>query len=417
MGKVLVDLSPLREHADFRKLWFGSVVSQLGTQFSAVAIAYAVYSITGSVLDVGLISAIQVIPALFGAVFGGSIVDAMDRRNLLLITNSMLAVVASMMAVVVDRPHPDLPILYILAGLLSLVQSIATPAQTSLQVAIVGRDMIMRASAITSVARQMSTVLGPTLGGAVIATAGAGVAFWVDAASFVVILGFIFALSRRPTVGGTTPFGLRSIAEGFSFARSRQSILGCFIADLNATILGMPVALFPALAIHHFHGDVRTLGLLYSAPSVGALGAAGFSGWTKRIRRPGYAVSVVIVIWGVALAAFGLVDRLVVGLVLLAIAGGADMISAILRGTIIQTEAPDRLRGRLSSLQSAVTGVGPRIGNTEAGLVAAVSNTQISVVSGGVGCVIGMALIARLMPQFIQYRLPDAAQDINLDLN
>jgi MFS family permease len=416
MGRILVDVSLLREHPEFRKLWLGNVVSQLGTQFSTVAIAYEVYHLTNSVLDVGLISTIQLVPAVFGAVFGGSIADAMDRRKLLLVTNSVLAVIASMMAVDVGRPHPGLSILYVLAGLLSLVQSVATPTQTSLQTSIVGRGMILRASALTSVARQMSTILGPTLGGTVIATAGPKIAFWADAASFVVILAFIFSLRQRHQVGDTTPFGRRSIIEGFAFIRSRQSILGCFVSDLNATGLGMPQSLFPAMAVQHFHGGVRTLGFLYSAPSVGAFCAASSSGWAKRIRRPGYAVSIVIAIWGVALAAFGLVNSLALGLAFLAIAGGADMISAIFRGTIIQTESPDRLRGRLSSLQSAVTGMGPRIGNTEAGLVAAATNTRISVVSGGLGCVVGMAIIARLMPDFVQYRLPHATGEGELEL-
>ena len=170
----------------------------------------------------------------------------------------------------------------------------------------------------------------------------------------------------------------------------------------------MPTALFPALALHHFHGGLGLAGVLYAAPGFGALVASGMSGWTPRVRRPGRAVVIAITIWGLGLAGFGLVSYLPLAVLLLAIAGGADVISAVFRSTIIQTQTPDRLRGRLSSLQQAVVTSGPRLGNGEAGIVAALTNTQFSVISGGLGCVIGIAIIAKAMPNFVNYEISSA---------
>lgn len=409
MAKVFADISPLREHPEFRRLWIGSVVSQFGSQLSTVAIAYEVFHLTNSDLDVGLVSLVQLVPSLFGFVLGGSVADAMDRRKLLLLTNTMMAVVAFVMAEDVSRAHPSLIALYGLAGVLALIQSIGSPAQSALQIAIVGRETIMKATALTSLSRQLSTVVGPGVGGVLIAAFGSKAAFWANAASFIVILVSVLSVTSRAPVGGVTRFGWTSIVEGFAFLRGRQAIQGTFIGDLNATILGMPTALFPAIAIHHYHGGPETLGLLYAAPAAGALLGGVFSAWTSRIRRLGYAICVCIAIWGVFLIVFGLATSIVLGLFCLAVAGAADMVSEILRNTILQTEAPDRLRGRLTSIQTAVVQSGPRLGNTEAGLVAAVSSTQVSVVSGGIGCVVGIAIIAKLMPKFVNYELPDTS--------
>ncbi len=178
-------------------------------------------------------------------------------------------------------------------------------------------------------------------------------------------------------------------------------------------ILGMPTALFPALGLEHFHGGARAVGYLYAAPGVGALAITFLSGWTNRIRRPGYAVCVAIALWGAAIALFGVVRSLPIALLLLGFAGAADVISAVFRNTIIQTEAPDRLRGRLSSIQTAVVTAGPRLGNLEAGGVASAFGTTTSVISGGLGCIVGIAVVARVLPKFLSYELsrPEADHD------
>ena len=409
MAKVFVDITPLRRYPAFRRLWAGNAVSQIGSQLSVVAVALEVYNLTHSDLDVGLISLVQLVPALFGSVVGGAIADAMDRRKLLVFTSSVMALFAMGMALEVGRHHPSVLVLYALAGGAAMFQGVNGPASTAVMISIVERDVMVQANALRQLSNQISSVLGPALAGIMIAAfGGTRIVFWANAGSFLFAIAAVLSVGARPPQGGATRFGWKSITEGFAFLRGRQVMQGTFIADLNATILGMPTALFPAMASTHFHGGPRTVGLLYAAPGIGAAIGASLSGWTSRIRRPGYAVCVAVACWGVALAIFGLAPWTIVAIACLAIAGGADMISAIFRSTIIQVEAPDRLRGRLTSIQMAVVQSGPRLGNTEAGLVAAATSTQFSVVSGGIGCVIGIALVAKLMPRFVGYELPPA---------
>lgn len=405
MAGLLVDITPLRQYPQFRRLWVGNALSSVGSQLSVVAIAYEVYHVTHSNLDVGLISLIQLVPSLFGSFIGGAIADAMDRRKLLMITGTVLAAFSMGMALDVDRAHPSLSVLYLLAAGAAVFNSVNMPAQTAVLISIVEREMVVKANALRQLSNQIASVLGPTLAGVLIAAWGTKVAFWANAVSFFIAIAAVMTVGARPPAGGTTRFGWRSIVEGFAFLKTRPAIQGCFIADLNAMVLGMPTALFPAMAATHYHGGPRLVGLLYAAPGIGAIIGAGLSGWTSKVRRPGYAICVFGVAWGVALIGFGLVPWAGVAVVCLGLAGAADIIAAVFRGTIIQTETPDRLRGRLTSIQLAVVGNGPRLGNTEAGLVAAATSTQFSVVSGGIGCVVGVALIAKLLPRFLHYEL------------
>jgi MFS family permease len=411
MAGVLVDIAPLRRYPMFRRLSLGNALSNTGSQLTVVAVAYEVYHLTHSALDVGLVSLVQLLPALFGAFVGGSIADAMDRRKLLVTTGTTMAAIAVAMALDVGRDHPSLALLYVLAGTQAFVQAINSPAQTAALLGVVEREMIARANALRQLSNQISSVIGPAVAGVLIASFGTTDSFWVIAGCNLVALSVLVGIGARPPTGGATRFGWRSIVEGFAFLKTRPVIQGCFIADLNAMVLGMPTALFPALAVTHFHGGARTVGLLYAAPGIGAIFGAALSGWTHQVRRPAVAITFFTCGWGLALVAFGLVPWLGPAVFFLGVAGAVDMVASVFRGTITQTETPDRLRGRLTSIQMAVVGNGPRLGNTEAGLVAAASSAQISVISGGIGCVVGMILIARLLPRFYRYQLPRADSD------
>jgi MFS family permease len=210
-----------------------------------------------------------------------------------------------------------------------------------------------------------------------------------------------------PPAGGGTKAGLRSILEGLRFVRERPILQGVFIVDLDAMVFGMPRALFPALGTEVFRGGTTAVGLLYAAPGAGALLAALTTGWVSRIRRHGLAVVIAVAIWGAAITAFGFSRSLPLALGLLAIAGAADVVSAVFRATMLQTSIPDSLRGRLSALQIAVVTGGPRLGDAEAGAVAALTDVRVSVVSGGLACLAGVAVLALLLPQFVRYHRPD----------
>jgi MFS family permease len=404
--RLFVDISPLRNSAQYRRLWFGYAVNQLGSQLTIVAVAYQVYRLTGSSLDVGLISLAQLVPAIIGPIVGGSLADAMDRRTILLFTNVGGALCTVGLAVNASLGHPGLWPLYACGALSATFSGVDQPTRNAMMLMLVDRDSFVAANALRTLLQQIALVVGPSVAGLLLAGFGIRTVFLVDVVTFVVALLTVASLHSHPPSEGGTQFGWQSVLEGFRFLRGRQAVQGCFIIDLNAMILGMPTALFPALGVHYFHGGAQAVGYLYAAPGAGSFLAALFSGWTPRIRHQGRAVVIVVGVWGLAIATFGLVHILWIALILLAVAGGADVISAVFRSSIIQQEVPDRLRGRLTSIQTAVVTGGPRLGNGEAGLVAAIGGTRFSVVSGGLGCVVGLGVIATLMPMFRRYEKP-----------
>jgi len=403
-ARVVVDISPLRKYRDYRRLWVGATISALGNQLSIVALAFEVYRLTRSDFDVGLISLVELVPCFIGCILGGGIADAMDRRKVLIVTGTVMAVASAGMALDVGRPHPSLVLLYALAGVAAGFQGANNPAQTAGMLSGVEQADIVKANVLRQLSNQSSVVAGAALGGLVIAWSGVATALWANTLSFGAVVGAAIAVgAQRPL--GVTRFGWRSINEGFSFLRERQALRGVFIADLNVTIFGWPTSLFPALALTHFHGGARAVGLLYATPGIGACIGGGLSGWAHRVYRPGIAICIGSSVWGLAIALFGVVPWLPLALGLLGLAGALDTVCTVFRTAIIQHELPDRMRGRLSSLQMALMGNGPRVGNTEAGLVAAATSTQFSVISGGIATIVGIAVVARWTPQFFQFRV------------
>jgi predicted MFS family arabinose efflux permease len=251
-------------------------------------------------------------------------------------------------------------------------------------------------------------LVGPSLAGIVIAHVSMAAAYWIDVVTFVVA--FIAAIPMRPLPpeGGGTKAGLSSVVEGLRFLKGKRVLVSTFTIDINAMVFGMPAALFPALAADVFGGGAQTVGFMYGAVGAGAFIGSLFSGWVGSVRRQGRAVVVAVVLWGAAIAAFGFTESLPIALVLLAVAGAADVVSAVFRNTILQLSLPDAFRGRLSGVHIAVVAGGPRLGDAEAGAVAALATPQISVVTGGLACIVGALVIARLVPAFTRYDATDA---------
>ena len=368
-GRLFVDLASLRQSQAFRRLWGGYLVTTLGSQLTVVAIPYQVFKLTHSSLDVGLVSLAQVIPVLTGALFGGSVADAVDRRRLLLVTQFSLAALSVGLALNVSQRHAALWPLYVLSALGSGVASIDSPTRSAVLATLVGRPMFASANALWQLLFQLGQIAGPAVAGLLLGQVGIAPVYWIDAATFTVSLLAVASLPALRPPGGGTRFGLSSIAEGLRYLKGRPVLQGTFVVDLNAMVLGMPRALFPALALTRFHGGASTVGLLYAAPGAGALIGALLTGWVSMVRKQGRAVLVAVAIWGAAIAGFGVVPWLAGALVLLALAGAADVVSAVFRGTILQLEAPESLRGRLSSVHTAVVTGGPRLGDFEAGAV------------------------------------------------
>jgi predicted MFS family arabinose efflux permease len=269
---------------------------------------------------------------------------------------------------------------------------------------LVRRSEVPAANAIFQALFQFGLVVGPALAGLLLAGTGIRFVYWIDSATFAAAAAAALAISPQPPAGGGRPPGLRSVLDGLRFIRGRRTIQGAFAIDLNATIFGLPRALFPALAATVFGGGPATLALLYAAPGAGALIGALTTGWVGRVQRQGRAVIIAVIVWGVAVTAFGLASWLPAALALLAVAGWADVISAVFRATIVQLSVPDALRGRLTGVQLSVVTGGPLLGDVEAGTVAAAFGYTVSVVSGGLVCVAGALLLAGLLPAFRRQR-------------
>ncbi|HLI52866.1 MAG TPA: MFS transporter [Acidimicrobiales bacterium] len=400
-GRLLVDLAPLRASRDFRLLFSGQLVSTMGSQLTAVAVPYQVFRLTGSSLDVGLVSVAQLVPLLAMSMAGGVVADTHDRRRVLMATELLLALTSTGLAVNGGLAHPALWPLFALSAVAGGLAGFDRPAFNAAIPRLVAADDLAAAYALWQVQFQVGVVVGPALGGVILAGGGLSTVYWIDVASFVVSFASVTAQRpQRPLGGGISHPGWGSVREGFAYLRRQQVIQGVYLLDIDAMVFGMPRALFPALGIRSFHGGARAVGFLYAAPGAGALLGALTTGWVASVRRQGRAVIFAVLAWGAAISAFGVVHVLWVGLVLLAAAGWADVLSAVFRNVILQTTVPDALRGRLSAIQIAVVQGGPRMGDLEAGAVAAGFGVGVSVVSGGLACMAGALLLAAALPAF-----------------
>ena len=377
----------------------------LGNQLTTVAVPYQVYQLTHSSLVVGLVSVTQLFPLIAGSLLGGSVVDAMDRRRLLMIAQVLMAACSAGLAVNADLGTALWP-LFVLPALAAGFSGLDSAGRNAIVPNLVRRSEVSTANAIFQALFQFGLVAGPALAGLLLAGAGVRFVYWLDVAGFGVALLAVFLISPQPVREPGHRPGLRSIMEGLRYVRGKQAIEGAYLIDINAMVFGMPRALFPALAAYACSAGARRRSASCTprparAPWLGAL----TTGWVSRIQRQGLAVIVAVIAWGAAITCFGLVSWLPLALVLLAAAGWADVISAVFRSTIIQLAVPDALRGRLAGLQIAVVTGGPRVGDLEAGAVATAFGNTVSVVSGGLACIAGALLLARALPGFRRQRM------------
>ena len=402
LGRARIDLRPLRRR-HFRNLWLGQAISSIGAEIAVVAVPYQAYTLTHSTAVVGLLGLASLAPLLVVPLVGGALADAVDRRTLLLRTETGMAIVAGLFLVNSLLAQPRVWALFVLQALAVGIFSLGRPAMATLTPRLVPDEELEAAMAVESVYGSLAAVGGPALGGLLIAAAGVPWTYAIDlvtyAASFVAL-----ALLPRfaPSQDAERP-SLRSIVEGFRFLISRQALLGIFAVDTSAMVFGMPSALFPAIALHQLGGNAATVGYLYAAPYAGALLGSLVSGWTSHVRHQGVAVTIAACVWGAAIATFGFTTTLWPALVLLAIAGGADFFSAVLRSTMLVRVTPRHLLGRLSGIEWAQVAAAPNLGDVEAGVLASLTSIRFSVVSGGVFCIVGCAAVALALPGFRRY--------------
>ena len=405
MPRIAVDLQPLRESRDLRLLLTGEFLTGLGTQAALVALPFQLYTQTGSAFLTGLLGAVELGPLIAAGLYGGAIADRMDRRRLLLLVQAGLVLTASALAAGALAGEPPVWLLYVLGGALAGFGSVEGVTRTSIVPNLVATEHVRGALALAYGLFHVCGIVGPAVGGLLIAAAGVEGAYIADAAS---CLCMIAAAAR---MGPQLPHGehadrtgiRRAIADGLRFVRGNQALKGSFAIDLAAMTFGMPRALFPVLSVSVYGTGAAGTGLLYAAVSAGSVAAVLTTGWLGGARRLGRIVVVAVVVWGLAVAVVGAVDSLWFAAALLTVAGAADSVSAVCRSTINQTVTPDALRGRMSSVFMIVVSGGPRLGDVEAGLVASLTSARFSVASGGLATVVGAALVVFAFPALWSY--------------
>lgn len=408
---ILVDIEPLRRDREFRLLWFGQLVSGVGRQVTAIALPYQLYVLTRTPLSIGLLALVQLVPILVFALGGGAVADAVDRRRFLLVTQLGLMLTSGGLVLLALQPDAPVVAYYVVAFVAAGLGAVDQPARASAIPRLVPRERLPGAIALGQLSFQVVGVAGPALGGLILATIGVAAAFAFDALTFLAALAALLLMAPIPPHPDAARPSLRSIGEGLRFVRLRRVVLASFVVDLNAMIFGMPSSLFPVLALEVFGTGPGGVGLMAAAPAAGALVGAVLTGWTSRVRRPGRAVVAAVAGWGLAITAFGLATAsFPFALLFLALAGAADVISAVFRSVIVQVETPDELRGRVMSVHGLVVTGGPRLGDAEAALVAALVGPQFSVVSGGLLCLAGLVVVVRRFPELMGYRVGARAE-------
>jgi len=404
-----VDLTPLR-HRDFRLLFWGQMVSFLGSQVAMVAIPFQVYELTKSPLLVGVLGIVELVPMLGLSLVGGAFADAHDRRQMVLGTEIAFTVLSTLLLLNALQQEPSLLAIYVLAALHAGLVALQRPSLEALLPRLVERHELTAAGALSMLRGTLGMLLGPAIGGVLISTVGLPLTFGLDVASFLASLVALWLMKAVPPAADAERPSLRGVLDGLAFARSKPELMGTYIVDMVAMFFGMPSALFPAIA--DSMGGPSVLGLLYSAPALGAFVATATSGWTSHVRRHGLAVVLAATAWGVAIALFALATTPPIAMAFLALAGGADAISGIFRSSIWNQTVPDALRGRLASIELVSYSSGPLLGNAESGLVASAFSVPVSVFSGGVLCVLGCALCALLLPGFRTYEARAQRRDL-----
>jgi MFS family permease len=397
----LIDVTPLRVSRDFRLLFAGMAISDIGNEITFVTIPFQVFAITGSTLALGLLGLCDLVPLLFTPLIGGVVADTVERRRLVLIVNAVLAALSLALAVNAWVGEPRLWVLYLVAALNAGLWGLYSPAVRAWPARLVGTELLPSAFALETAYYNLAALGGPALAGVLIAWIDPGGAYVVDLLTFLAALACLSRMRASPPVDEPET-GWAAIKAGMRFLRGKRVVLSTYTIDLNAMVFGMPTALFPAVARRLGVGPAG-LGLLYAAPAAGGLVASLLSGGARRVRRQGRAILVAVAVWGLAIAALGLSDVLWVSLVCLAIAGGGDMVSGVFRTAIAQTVVPDELRGRLEGIGLTVWTTGPALGDVEAGVVASLTSVPFSVASGGVLCVLGVLAHAWFAPALRDY--------------
>ncbi|HET7034806.1 MAG TPA: MFS transporter [Thermomicrobiaceae bacterium] len=392
----MISLAAFRSlrYYDFRLIWIAQFVSTLGTQIQTVALAWLVYVITGSPAALGGIGLARAVPTILLSLFGGTLADQLNRRRLLLVTQCALAVLSALLAVAVSLGLTSIPLFYGFAVITAAAEAFDSPTSQAIIPQLVPREVLSNALTINVIGSDVAAVLGPTVGGLVLGYVGTSAAFWLDAASFLVVVGALLAMRSRPVTPRLRRGGVAALLDGLHFVRRRGMLWQLMVIDFLATLFVSQSGLLPVFARDVLKVGAQGLGLLYAAPSAGAVIGAAIFAFAPTPQRPGRAVTLAIAGYGLVLVLFGLSPTFLMALLFLAVSGGLDAVSMAMRHTVRQLATPNELRGRVGALAGVFSGGGPRLGEFQSGLAASLVGARDAMVFGGMACV-AMVLTSR----------------------
>jgi MFS family permease len=402
MRALRMDVTPLRSSRDFRLLFWAGTVFYFGAMVSYVAIPFQIYTLTGSNFAVGAVGLVELVPLVVFGLYGGALADHVDRRRLLIWTGVAQAGFTAVLAVNAFRDDPSVWVIFVVSALLASSSSMQRPSREALMPRTVTHDQIPAANALTSLGMQIGVLVGPAVGGLLVAYVGIGWCFLIDICGLAVATLMFLLMRPYPHREETTPPSLAGIGQGVRYALSRRDLLGTYFVDIAAMLLALPVVLFPALAQEVFERP-QLLGLLYSAETVGALVATGLSGWTSRVHHHGRAIVIAAAAYGAFVGVAGLMPNIWLVAVFFALSGAADMISGVFRGTVWSQTIPEAMRGRLAGIEMLSYSLGPLGGQVRAGITADLWTVRGAISSGGFACIGGVALTALILRDFWSY--------------
>lgn len=396
MKRALIDLGPLRV-LPYRRLWIGQVLSAFGGQLTFVAVMFQVWDQTASPAWTGAVGLAQALPLIVLGLFAGTLVDRLDRRRIYLVTTIAQLLTATVMASQLVVGRFPVGVLLALVAVQASFGATAGPVARTVLPHLLERDQLAAGLALNRIGFQGAMLLGPALGGVIVGTWGVGVCYLVDALSFLAALYGVLGLPRL-RIEATAKPGLRGVWEGLTFIGATPVIRGALITDLAATVLSMPISLFPVINAERFGNNPRTLGLFLTAIAVGGVAASLFSGTFTRLPRHGLVMLCGSAGWGIALLLFAFSPTAWSAFLCLAVAGAADTVAVVSRSTIVQLHTPTELLGRVSAAEQIVGQAGPDLGNLRGGVVAQLTSPVVSLASGALLCVVAVAAVAGTTP-------------------
>ena len=401
MARIAIDLSPLKKSRDFRNLWAAGLITYMGSMITYVAVPFQIKEMTHSYVAVALSAVVEIIPLIIFGLYGGVLADYIDRKKMVWATEAASLILTSILLINALLPQPNLIVIYVVAGLFAAVNGLQRPSMDAALPRLVQHEDLAAASALMSLRWQLGVIVGPTIGGVLISTFSISVGYAADVLTFVVSLIFLSRVRSIPASKEAEKPSLAGLLEGIRYAFRRKDLLGTYLVDLAAMFFAMPTALIPFWADQL--GTPWALGLLYAAGTCGSILVTLTSGWTKNYSLHGRAIMWAAMGWGTAIALAGIWNSLILVLIFLTLAGASDMVSGIFRSTMWNQTIPDNFRGRLAGIELLSYSIGPLAGQMRAASMAAVTSLSFSVTSGGIICIITVALLAGFMPKFRRY--------------